>query len=132
MSREEIMAAAAELGRMIAQDEQVIRLGQLNEQYEQSEELQTLMTEYNAQNQVLTMEYGKQERDEEMISLVQQRINELYNTISKHPIIAAYNEAQDKVNALMSAVNGEIQFGMTGKRPQEGCTHDCSTCSGCH
>ena len=47
MNREEIMQKALELGQMIAQDREVMRVQQLDRAYAENEELQTLMTEYN-------------------------------------------------------------------------------------
>ena len=41
-----------------------------------------------------------------------------------------FREAQNAVNAIMTAVNNETKFCITGER--EDCTHDCSTCRGCH
>ena len=41
------------------------------------------------------------------------------------------NEAQAAVNNLMNAVNNTIMFAITGEMPA-GCTHDCSSCGGCH
>ena len=43
--------------------------------------------------------------------------------------MVAFTKAQDVVNAFMAEVNGEITYQITGERP---CTHDCSTCGGCH
>lgn len=131
MNREEIMQKALELGQMIAQDREVMRVQQLDRAYAENEELQTLMTEYNAQTQVLNVEYAKEERDEEMIAIVQKRVNELYDALASHELITQYRTAQQDVDAFMKAVNEQIQFGITGKRPSA-CTHDCSTCGGCH
>ena len=131
MNREEIMQKALELGQMIAQDREVMRVQQLDRAYAENEELQTLMTEYNAQTQVLNVEYAKEERDEEMIAIVQKRVNELYDALASHELITQYRTAQQDVDAFMKAVNKQIQFGITGKRPSA-CTHDCSTCGGCH
>ena len=131
MNREEIMQKALELGQMIAQDREVMRVQQLDRAYAENEELQTLMTEYNAQTQVLNVEYAKEERDEEMIAIVQKRVNELYDALASHELITQYRTAQQDVDAFMKAVNEQIQFGSTGKRPSA-CTHDCSTCGGCH
>ena len=39
--------------------------------------------------------------------------------------------AQKALNDLMAEVNAEIKFCITGERPAA-CTHDCSTCGGCH
>ena len=49
----------------------------------------------------------------------------------KNENYAKFASAQQAMDALMADVNAEIKFCITGERPST-CTHDCSTCSGCH
>ena len=58
-------------------------------------------------------------------------MQELSAEITANSNYAAFAEAQKAVNAIMQSVNEEIKFCITGERPTE-CTHDCSTCKGCH
>jgi hypothetical protein len=46
-------------------------------------------------------------------------------------VFAELNRAQAEVNELMNAVNQTIMTQITGEEPS-GCTHDCSSCKGCH
>jgi cell fate (sporulation/competence/biofilm development) regulator YmcA (YheA/YmcA/DUF963 family) len=62
---------------------------------------------------------------------IQNRINELYDQIMAAPVYVELLEAQEAVNELMNAVNNTITFAITGEMPSN-CTHDCSTCGGCH
>ena len=90
---------------------------------------------YYVQTLALTEEYKKDEKDMEVIHAIEMRINTLYEEISKLPVLIEYNEAQEAVNTFMNCVNEEITFQITGERPSDeasGCTHDCSTCKGCH
>ena len=59
------------------------------------------------------------------------RIDELAAEITSDSLYIAFTQAQAEVNALMNEVNEEIKFCITGERPSD-CTHDCSTCKGCH
>ena len=58
-------------------------------------------------------------------------MTELGEQIMKNENYTSFVEAQKAMNALMTLVNNEIKFAITGERPSE-CTHDCSTCGGCH
>ncbi|MGN1128236.1 MAG: YlbF family regulator, partial [Candidatus Flemingiibacterium sp.] len=71
----------------------------------------------------------KETQDTELIGLIEKRIHELYHEIMENENMVAFTKAQDVVNAFMAEVNGEITYQITGERP---CTHDCSTCGGCH
>ena len=90
------------------------------------------MSEYEADRVLLGQEFSKSngEIDEKAIADLRARIEELTREISKNPIYIAFANAQQNMNKLMADVNAEIKFCITGER--DNCTHDCSTCSGCH
>lgn len=128
-----IMELAAELGRAIKEDARLTRMNAATEAYKADADLQYKMAEYNVQTLALTEEYKKEEKDMEVIHAIEQRINALYEEITNLPVMIEYNAAQEEVNAFMNHVNEEITFQITGERPSDdACTHDCSTCKGCH
>ena len=59
------------------------------------------------------------------------RAEELTKEISASEKYQKFAAAQQAMNALMAEVNAEIKFCITGERPST-CTHDCSSCAGCH
>ena len=127
-----IFELAVELGNTLKEDERLKALESARFAYETNKELQSLMSEYEVQQQMLQNEVGKaDERDMLLVETVQNRINELYKTIMEHPVFVALNEAQAAVNDLMNAVNNTITMQITGEEPS-GCTHNCATCGGCH
>lgn len=123
-----IMELAAALGEAIKEDERIKALDRARAAYDADEELARYMTEYNVQQKALSDQYGRDDRDQTVIDLIQGRIDELYSLITSAPAYTAMNEAQEAVNAFMNEVNGEITYHITGERP---CTHDCSSCGGC-
>ena len=128
----EIFELAVELGNKLKEDERLKALERARLDYETSAELQSLMSEYEVQQQTLQAEVGKAgDKDMLFVESVQNRINELYKTIMTHPVFVALNEAQAAVNDLMNAVNSTITMQITGEEPSS-CTHNCATCGGCH
>ena len=121
----EVMEIAAMLGAKIKEDPRIVRLNNARAQYEQDADMMTAMVEYNAQQTALTEEYKKPEANKDIISAIEKRLEELYNTITTSAAFIEYNAAQEAVNAFMNEVNEEITYQITGERP---CTHDCSTC----
>ena len=87
------------------------------------------MMEYGIQQQALTTMGDGDEIDTDARARIQDRIDEIYAEITMDPIFKELDEAQQAVNELMESVNNTIMFNATGKTP---CTHDCSSCSGCH
>ena len=63
---------------------------------------------------------------------VKKRIGELYNEIVNNPAYTAYVQAEEQIGNLMKEVNDELNFRITGERPQSACTGNCSSCGGCH
>ena len=122
---------AAQLGQALKDDERLIKLKSAREAYDASEELQGLIAEYNAQQAAIEQAASAEEIDTHLIDVLQERVNEIYNAITHHETYLALNRAQSEVNALMEAVNSTITYNVTGELPSS-CTHNCSTCGGCH
>ena len=122
------------LGDLIKADPRCAAIEATIEAYEHSEELNGLIAEYNTQQNLLSDLYGKQEEEdeaqEELRDTVQERIDVLYDQITKHPVYDAYVNAKHAFDELTNEVYAELQFVITGQRP---CAHDCSSCgSDCH
>ena len=124
-----IFELAAELGKSIGQDERMIRMTKAKEAYESSEKIGNLMMEYGIQQQALTTMGDSEQIDTDALTRIQDRIDEIYAEITKDPMFKELDEAQNAGNALMETVNNTIMYNATGKTP---CTHDCSSCGGCH
>ncbi len=127
-----IIELAHQLGVEIAKSEEIKTLNETKNAFDSDAELQALMSEYEADRVLLGQEFskGNGEIDEKAIADLRARIQELTAEISKNPVYIAFATAQQNMNKLMADVNAEIKFCITGER--DNCTHDCSTCSGCH
>ena len=118
------MKAAHALGDLIKNDPACTKLNSALEDYQRSEELMGLIGEYNVQQELLMTASEDSVREK-----ITARAEELYNTITAHPVYVAYMKAKHEFDVLYNEVRGEVQFGITGERP---CSHDCSSCGGCH
>ena len=127
----EIFELAAALGQKLKEDDRLIALEKAKEAYEASSEVKTYMTEYDVQQRAMQKAASSEDRDMQLIESIQRRTDELYVLITEHPAFVELNRAQAEVNELMNAVNQTIMTQITGEEPS-GCTHDCSTCGGCH
>ena len=128
-----IIELAHILGEEIAKSEEINNLEESKAIFDSDKELQDKMNEYEADRLLLGQEFAKNtdEADEKVIADLRARIEELTREISSNEKYMNFAKAQQAMNALMADVNAEIKFCITGERPSE-CTHDCSTCSGCH
>lgn len=127
----EIFELASELGKKLKDDARLVALEKAKEAYENNKELQTYLVEYDVQQRAMQKAVAEADRDMQMIESIQTRIDTLYRQIAEHPVFAELNRTQAEVNELMNAVNQTIMTQITGEEPS-GCTHNCSTCGGCH
>ena len=127
-----IIELAHALGMEIAKSDEIKALEAAKAAFEADAELQGKMSEYEAERRLLAEEFSKNtdEADARAIADLRARIEELTREISANPIYITFANAQQAMNKLMADVNAEIKFCITGER--DNCTHDCSTCSGCH
>ena len=126
-----IFELAAELGKTLKNDKRLIALEEARKAYESDERVMKLMTEYEVQQNAIHEEAMKEDRSEDVLNAIQDRIEAIYNQIVESDSYKVLEAAQNEVNALMEAVNNTITFNITGEEPSA-CTHDCSTCGGCH
>lgn len=127
-----IFDLAKELGQELKADKRLIALEDAKKAYEADAELKKALVEYEVQQKAMQNEAGKPDRDLHFIELIQNRIDALYKQITENPAFVELNRAQSEVNALMNQVNQTIMTEITGEEPESGCTHNCSTCGGCH
>ena len=127
----EIFELAAELGKKLKDDPRLVALEEAKAAYEKDPQLQKYMLEYDVQQMAMQREVAKPERDMLFIETIQKRIDDLYKLITENPAFAELNRTQAEVNDLMNRVNQTIMTQITGEEPG-GCTHNCSTCGGCH
>ncbi len=128
-----IIELAHALGEEIAKSDEIKNLEAAKAQFQTDAALQAKMSEYETERILLGQEFAKNpnEADERAIADLKARIEELSGEISKNETYIKFAKAQADMNALMADVNAEIKFCITGERPSD-CTHDCSTCKGCH
>ncbi|MBD8960478.1 MAG: YlbF family regulator [Clostridiales bacterium] len=132
MMTEEMRKAAEALGDLLKDSDEVKAANAAKAVYDNDEAVQQAIFEYNTQNAVLAKEYQKDEKDEVFMETVKKRIGELYNEIVNNPAYTAYVQAEEQIGNLMKEVNDELNFRITGERPQSACTGNCSSCGGCH
>lgn len=123
-----IMEKAHELGEMIKNSPEMAAMDKADEAQQNDETAQTLLSEYNMKRMNLArdMQAGKIQQAEAIV-----KNNEAFSEmVEKSKTIKEYVEAKKNFDNLVQEVNKIINYYITGQDPN--CTHDCSTCGGCH
>lgn len=123
-----IMEKAHELGEMIKNSPEMAAMDKADEAQQNDETAQTLLSEYNMKRMNLArdMQSGKIQQAEAIV-----KNNEAFSEmVEKSQTIKDYVEAKKNFDNLVQEINKIINYYITGQDPN--CTHDCSTCGGCH
>ena len=119
-------------------DERYLALDSARKASDNDEELQNMIGEFNLARMDLNNEIGKDDRDDEKLANLNNKINEMYAQIMSADSMVAYNEAKAQVEGLISHIDAIINTAMNGgdpmtvQAPAQGCTGSCSSCGGCH
>lgn len=129
---EAMIKAIETLKEALAASEELKKYNEAKAAYDADEELNKLINEYNVQATLLETEGRKpeSERDAQLIESISARLRECYDSISESATLAQMREAEAGVSEIVSAINDAVRF--TIEPEQANCTHDCSTCGGCH
>lgn len=135
-----IESALRELGKEIQKDERYVALQAAAKANDGDEKLQQQMQEM----QLLSLKYQQEaekgeEASEERITELQQDYQKLYGEIMEGENMQKYSEAAEKMEEMAQYISGMIGLFFDGQDPEtceipanDGCTHDCCTCGGCH
>lgn len=126
-----VFELAATLGRALKADDRLQQFDAAKKAYDADPQLKAYLTEYEVQQKAMQSEMSKPEQDTHLLAMIRERIDVLYRLINENPAFAELNRTQQAVNDLMNRVNQTIMYEITGEAPSA-CTHDCSTCGGCH
>ena len=124
----QIADKARELGELIQSSEEMKKVKNFEILQNNDDEAQNLLREFNLQRMNLArdMQSGKISREDAI-----KKNNDAFDAmIEKSATIKNYIEAKKEFDALVNQVNQILNFYITGQDPN--CTHDCSTCNGCH
>lgn len=129
-----VMELAKALGEGIKNDATLLAYDAAKAAFEADAELSAQMNEYNADRTCLSEEFNKDlaMQDKDVIESLKAKMDELAHKINGNENYTRFAAAQQAVNDLMKKINEQITYYAFGVRPASECTHDCSTCGGCH
>ncbi len=127
----DIIKMAHDIGKAIKESDEMKNYEAAQAAYAADEALQTKVTEYNVQQKAFADESAKAAPNDFLLGAIRKRLEALADEITQEPTYIVFAEAQEKVSAVLAEVNETIMSEVTGEEPHH-CTHDCSSCGGCH
>lgn len=124
----DIFKKATELGELILESAEMKKMKAADLAQQEDEEAQKALGDFNLKRMNLArdMQEGKISKEE----AVKKNTEAFQDMVQSNKVIEEYVEAKKAFDAMISKVNGILNYYITGQDPN--CTHDCSTCGGCH
>ncbi len=123
-----ILEKAHELGELIKESPEMKAMNEAEEAQKNDDKAEALLQEYNLKRMNLARDLheGKIQQAEAII-----KNNEAFTEmVKKSKTIEDYVDAKKAFDEMVAKVNQVLNYYITGQDPN--CTHDCSTCGGCH
>lgn len=124
----DILEKTRELGELIQNSEEMKKVKDAEIAQSEDEEAQKLLQEFNLSRMNLArdMQNGNISREEAI-----EKNNKAFDEVlEKSATIKDFIDAKNEFDAVINQMNQILNYYITGQDPN--CTHDCSTCGGCH
>ena len=133
----DLIALARQLGHAIQEEQAYKDLRAAQTAADNDKDLQDLIGEFNLKRMAINNEACKEDRDEEKLRALNEEMRSSYASIMSNENMIAYNDAKTALDTVMQRVMAIITQSADGEDPDTtdfspSCTHDCSTCGGCH
>ncbi len=130
--RNDIIDKAQELGTMIAESEERIRMTDAADKMNANEEAATLLRTYNDNRKAASEKLRGTNPSKEQIKEFQNYVETEFEKIAQNPLICEYIEASREFDNMVNQVNAVLSYFITGQEKAEGgCSGNCSSCSSC-
>lgn len=129
-----VIELCKELGEALRASDEFARYDAARKNCREDHELQSKIDEFKVQKKVYDTESAKSDVDAELVAVIKARLDTLYDEVYSKENMKEFTKAEDDFNILLNAVNMTISS-YIAEQPmatEASCTHDCSTCSGCH
>lgn len=133
----DLVALARQVGHAIQDEKAYKDLQTAKNAADNDKELQNLIGEFNLKRMAINNESCKEERDDEKLRALNLEMRDVYTKIMQNENMIAYNNAKTELDTILQRVLAIITQSADGEDPDTtdfsaNCTHDCSTCGGCH
>lgn len=134
----DMIEMARDLGRALQQDERYTAFNAAREASDVDEELQALIGEFNLKRMAINNEAQKEEQNQEKLEQLNNELRSAYGRIMANENMVRYNETKQALDELVQRLLTIVTMCADGEDPAtadydpSACTHDCSTCGGCH
>lgn len=136
---DKLLEMAKDLGYALQEDARYLKTKAAQEAADADEALQQLIGDFNLKRMAINTETAKEddERDNEKLATLNRELRAVYAQIMENAHMQAYNAAKGELDKLTNGMMAILNMAVQGLDPDtyeesEGCSGNCSSCSGCH
>lgn len=131
--RNEIIDKARQLGIMIADSQERVRMTEASDKMNANEEAVRLLRTYNDNRKAATEKLRGKDASKEDLEEFKKYVQAEFEKIADNPLISEYIEASRDFENMVNQVNAVLSYFITGQENTgSGCSGNCSGCSSCH
>ncbi len=124
----DILTKAKELGRMIADSEEMTKLKKSEVDIAQDGKAEKLLNDYKFL-QIEMVRAAKENREKEVVDGLKEKLLSKQEEVNNYSVTKDYLTAKSNFDKFMKTINDVIIFSITGEVP---CSQkNCGSCSGC-
>lgn len=133
-----ILESTRLLGEEIQKDERFIAFAKAKLNMDNDTAVQEKIGEFNVTRMNLEQESEKEERDEEKIKELNEKLRAVYGEVMQSKAMLDFNTAKADLDAMLNDINSVIMQCVEGADPKtvepetHSCSGSCDTCGGCH
>ena len=133
----DVLKTAREMCQQLTKDERFINYMNARKANDEDESLQQDIGEFNLIRLSLDKELSAEEKNEEKINNLNNKIRDIYSKIMANEVMINYNDSKLALDDLIAQINTIISKTCAGEDPLtcdagSGCSGSCATCGGCH
>ena len=125
----EMKELAHELGKKIQESVEMQEMQAAEALQEQNAAAQEALKEFNLKRMNLARDLQEKKISQE--DAVKKNNEAFQQLLAEHDCIRVFVEKKKAFDTMVGEVNGILNYYITGQEPG-GCTHNCSSCGGCH
>ena len=127
-----VFAKTRELGAALLESEAYLNMKAAEDKAMQSAEAAQTMAAFLEKRGELQSMMQSDNPDPGAMKRLSEEMDDLQDRLQMVDDIVALNDARNEFNSLIGQINQVLQFIVTGRMDETGCSGDCGTCGGCH
>lgn len=121
-----------ELGEALLESEVYLRMKDAEDKAMANPEAAQTMAAFLEKRGELQSMMHSDNPDPGAMKRISEEMDDLQDRLQMVDDVVALNDARNEFNSLIGQINQVLQFIVTGRMDESGCSGDCGTCGGCH